>query len=119
MVGELELEVGEFRGLFRPFLADAGKRDEVFFYRLALWHFRGLQVVGVRDARSHPLGPEAELLAFFTVLASWKAQLGAFGATSDTLSTLCFSVWLRLSFVRRTFIVMASPHGGIAQTPFS
>ena len=48
MVGEPGFGVSEFRELFRPFLAGAGKRDEVFFYRLALLHFRGLQAVGVR-----------------------------------------------------------------------
>jgi hypothetical protein len=45
VVGEPELEVGEIRGLFHPFLADAGRRDEVLFCRLALLHDRGLHVV--------------------------------------------------------------------------
>ena len=113
MVGEPGFGVSEFRELFRPFLAGAGKRDEVVFCRLALLHFRGLQAVGVRGARSHPLGPDAELPAFFTGLASCMAQLGELGAMTDTLSTLCFSVRLRLSFVCQIFIVLASPHGGI------
>ena len=45
MVGELGLEVGEVRELFRPFLADAGECDEVFCCRLALLHFRGLSML--------------------------------------------------------------------------
>ena len=70
MVEELEVEVGRFQGLFRPFLAGAGERDRTFV---------------------------VDLLFFVSKISSRRRP-------TCTISSL---------FICRTFIVLASPHGGI------
>ena len=67
-----------FEGCLAPFAAEAGRCDEVFCCRLALLRLRGLQVVGVRGARSRPLGPDAEHLAFYTVWGDYDFRKESF-----------------------------------------
>ena len=67
-----------FDGCFALFPADAGSCDEVFCCRLVFLRFHGLQVVGVRGARSRPLGPDAEHLAFYTVWGDYDFRKESF-----------------------------------------
>ena len=67
-----------FEGCFASFPADAGRCNKAFCCRLALLRCRGLQVVGVRGARSRPLGPDAEHLAFYTVWGDYDFQKECF-----------------------------------------
>ena len=51
MVDELGFEVNDFQRLFRPLLAGAGVRDEVFCCRLTLLRFEDFKLLrsGARD----------------------------------------------------------------------
>ena len=77
-----------FEGRFAPFPASAGRRDKAFCCRLALLRLRGLQVVRVRGARSHPLVPDAGHLAFFAVWVDCDFQKESFYVNGGAVGLL-------------------------------